>query len=138
MRALRHQSFYFNYIHLIFFAEFDVLATFKSHPRSRHGDTTGGPLEINGCVLEIDNPFAEPYQIFYLFNSIEKISMSLPVSLVQISTSLSNVVFPPYQRNTSSYEDQGFYQCGFTVGNGASKRTILSNTTDVQFAGTIS
>ncbi|XP_066920828.1 adhesion G-protein coupled receptor G7-like [Clytia hemisphaerica] len=110
--------------------ELDVRSTFKKHPQSKYSFKTGGAFEINGCVLQTNIALTEPYQIFYLFNSIEKILITLPVSLVQISASLSDLVFPPYQRNTSSYEDQGFYQCGFTVGN---RSTILSNSIDVQF-----
>uniref|UniRef100_A0A7M5XCD3 C-type lectin domain-containing protein n=4 Tax=Clytia hemisphaerica TaxID=252671 RepID=A0A7M5XCD3_9CNID len=111
--------------------ELDVRSTFKKHPQSKYSFKTGGAFEIKGCVLQTNIALTEPYQIFYLFNSIEKILITLPVSPVQISASLSDLVFPPYQRNTSSYEDQGFYQCGFTVGN---RSTILSNSTDVQFA----
>ena len=41
-----------------------------------------------------------------------------------------------HKKAISSYEDQGFYQCGVTIRSGPyGQKTILSNSVDVQFVG---
>ena len=47
----------------------------------------------------------------------------------------SSIPIIPYTKETTSYEDQGFYQCGITINGTSISQTILSKTTDVQFSG---
>uniref|UniRef100_A0A7M5V0Y8 Uncharacterized protein n=3 Tax=Clytia hemisphaerica TaxID=252671 RepID=A0A7M5V0Y8_9CNID len=147
--------------------ESDVLPTFKSHPTSAHSNTTGGVVQISGCIYHTKIPLSRSEQVFYLFNSVKKLGVPFPVLGAGdrgggIDRSTTGVdedsgfdpdrplpreereggdFFRPspdmrmidYRKSTSSYEDQGFYQCGVTIGSGPYQKTILSNSVDVQF-----
>ena len=92
-------------------------------------------MKISGCEFQSRIHLSQNDQIFYLFNNVKK----HPAQLVRTSITIDGVnqlhySIIPYTRNTTSYEDQGFYQCGITI-HGPSPQTILSNTTDIQFSG---
>ena len=122
----------FSYV--IFLAS-DIIPKFTKHPLSTSSNTTGGPLEISGCEIQSRIPLDKNDQIFYLINNVK----NHPARFIQKTKKVDGVNIRyysiiPYTKNTTSYEDQGFYQCGITI-NGLSPQTILSKTTDVQFSG---
>ena len=114
-------------------------------------------MRIHGCAYQSLIPLGENDQAFYLINNVKKqhvlgllidgdgdgsgdgTDRSKEDEGVDRHDSPS-ITFIPYTKRASSYEDQGFYQCGITIHGpkglgGPLSRTILSETTDVQFLG---
>ena len=92
-------------------------------------------MEISGCEIQSRISLDKNEQIFYLINNVKK----YPARFIQKTRTINGVnqkyySFISYTKNKTSYEDQGFYQCGITI-PGPSSQTILSKTTDVQFSG---
>ena len=103
---------------------------FTAHPISISSNTTGGPLEISGCQIQSQIPLDEKVEIFYLINNVKQIKSRIFYGTGHLQYSITS-----YKRQTTSYEDQGFYQCGITINGPSISRTIFSKTTDVQFSG---
>ena len=129
----------------------DIIPKFTKHPISTSSNTTGGPMEITGCKFQSRIPLGKHDQIFYLINNLKKEFVPigngnlkfptsdgfLPGEILRIGEHFfsSSIPIIPYKRETTSFEDQGFYQCGITINGPSISRTILSETTDVQFSG---
>lgn len=107
----------------------DIIPKFTKHPTSNYGNITGGPLSIDGCQYQSPIPLNGNDKIFYFMDGFMKYSATSTSDIVRTTVS-----FIGFTKNITSYEDQGFYQCGITI-HGFLSRTILSNTTDVQFSG---
>ena len=92
-------------------------------------------MEIYGCVIESRIPLDENVQIFYLINNVKKHPVfSQNTRTINGINQTYYTSIDSYFKIKTSYEDQGFYQCGITI-HGPLSQTILSNTTDVQFSG---
>ena len=75
-------------------------------------------------------PLDEKAEVFYLINNVKQIKSKISDGINRPHYSII-----PHKRETTSFEDQGFYQCGITINGPSISRTILSETTDVQFSG---
>ena len=92
-------------------------------------------MEISGCEIQSQIPLDKNGKIFYLINNVKKHPARFTQKTRKVGgVNHTNYLIIPYTKNTTSYEDQGFYQCGITI-NGPLSQTILSKTTDVQFSG---
>ena len=114
-------------------------------------------MKVFGCEIQSRIPLDKNDEIFYLINNVKKENVPFtligdgdddrdgplpapspdrfpPKEVEMLRNRLSSISIIPYAKKTTSYEDQGFYQCGITI-HGPISRTILSKTTDVQFSG---